>query len=181
MFPQHAAFICKKCLSPFYFSENAFDEIAEANKIICPSCHESGLPDDRQWVRNFFTFYPRLVAATEALRTEGAAFVHYEFNKFDQAPMYWIHSLWFKCTRCGRDLVINSIEEAVKEPPDLACPFCGHRKLKKKIVKEFLVSICHVNLSAWHMAHQWNIFSPLRLNPDNYPIWLARWERDRQE
>lgn len=177
MFPQYAAFICRKCLTPFYFSDQKFMQISEANNIGCPRCHES--ENHRNWVTTFFTFYPRLIKATELMRAEGVAFSSYEFHTHTVAKMFWITKLWFKCTRCGQDLGITSLKESAKKPPALVCHACSHRRVKKKTVKEFLVSLSNVNLSAWHMmSHQWNLFSPLRLNPDDYPIQWQRYKKD---
>lgn len=179
MFPEHARFICRRYLTAFYVSSSNFKQARETNAVQCPECGDR--EEARQWVKRFFTFYPRLSASINEMREKGLQFMSYDFKFYDLHKMFLFENLYFKCAGCHWDFVFrfNNIEEHINAPEKLLCRHCGRVNILKRETKEFCMSLRNVHESTQRFASlQWDIFHPLRLDPANYAI---QWNKYKKE
>lgn len=178
MFPRNAAFICRRCLDRFFFSEDRVNDILAARMIGCPGCNS--IIDNKQGdVVRFFRFYPRFVRAVEDMKTCGMELVGYE-PAYDEWNLIWIRSMTFICGNCGKEssYSLKRMDRIAAEPGLFSCKRCQTQIRPLKIVKEYFVSFRQVHRSAdrLHMF-LWDILSPLQLPVESFPVQWPEYGR----
>lgn len=170
MFPSEAHFICRRCTCRFYFTPDVFPAALAQKSIACPSCGTA--PDRPGPIERFFRFYPRLVTSTAALKDCGFEFADYRFT-VDEFSRFFVDHLSFRCTACGgiSEFPMSRVVKFAGEPGLFACKRCKVQAAPLKIAKEFFVSVRAVDReSAVIHDFLWDIVSPLRLDPADYPV-----------
>lgn len=170
MFPNEAHFICRRCSCHFYFTPDLFYSIETSKKIGCPkcgtTCKESGK------IQKFFKYYPRFLIAEQNLIKSGFELVTYRFTVHEFGYFYIDH-VTFRCSVCGvnSEYPMSRIAKFADEPGLFACKKCKVQASPLKVVKEFFVKFRAVDReSAFIHDFLWDIFSPLHLDPNDYPV-----------
>jgi Zn finger protein HypA/HybF involved in hydrogenase expression len=170
MFPENAEFICRKCLTNFFFKPEEFWQIEEGGIMGCPQCRITS--DKPGVVSRFFKFYPRFIAATEKIKESGFDMTNYKVKVGDYGMM-WIESILFRCNDCGNTSIypLSRIDKFAEEPGLFACKKCRKQASPIKIVKEFFVSFRWVHRSAFRLHNfLWDVLSPIQLDPADFPV-----------
>lgn len=178
MFPKDAHFICRKCLVSFRFLAEDLAAISKnaLGGIACPCC--KSVYKRKRDIERFFKFYPRLFTATGDLKDCGMEFIDYSFHSDDDVTgLFWFKNLEFKCHACGNHSIfsLSQVDKFADTPGLFACKKCRIHPKPLKTVKEFFVSFRWVQRSTLYLGHLlWDIISPLKLDPQRYPIQLQR-------
>lgn len=170
MFPPEAQFICRRCKCHFYFSPEVFPAVVLQKEIQCPKCGTK--PRKSGAVERFFKFYPRLVTAEDNLTKSGFEFTSYRFT-VDQYAQIYIDHLTFLCSTCGKssEFPMSRIVKFADEPGLFACKKCKVQASPLKFAKEFFTSLRAVDRESGPIHDfLWDIFSPLQLDPNDYPV-----------
>lgn len=175
MFKSEVVLICRKCLTPFCIPGYAFNDAVKAGAIKCPTC---GLVTaGKGTIERFFRYYPRLVAAQHRI---GSKVIAYEIAQFRDQPVYEISSLIIKCGACSKNYPISMsrVDKLAQLPGSHICPRCKAKTAHMKEMKEFFISLKQVKDSSGINCRefQWDIFTPLKLDPKAYKLQWPRYE-----
>lgn len=180
MFKPEVVFICRKCLTPFCIPGYAFNEAVKAGSIECPTC--GIVTKGKGQAERFFRYYPRLVAVQNKI---GSRIISYEIAQFREQPVYEISSLILKCGACSRNypILMARLDKLAQLPGSHVCPRCKAKTAHIKEMKEFFISLKQVkDSSGIHCREfQWDIFTPIRLDPKAYKLQWPGCETGRPE
>lgn len=184
MFSKNARFICRRCLVYFDFKADDFLTIVSnaARGISCPCCKT--VNKQKGDIERFFKFYPRLIAATGALKDCGFEFIDYSFHVDELTHLFWFKNLEFKCHACGGHSIfpLSRVDKFAETPALFACKKCRVHPKPFRTVKEFFVSFRWSHRSTLYLGDfLWDIISPLQLDPQRYPIQLQRYREGHPE
>ena len=175
MFPEHAAFICRTCLTEFKIGPDDFKGLEETGELSCPECGIS-TGKSRQ-ISRFFEFYPRFTKSIAAMEENGFKIAMGEVFQHPTYKGYHLSEIVLACEKCtiGTEVCMSFIRNMPDFAEAFRCSLCGKSPGTKKLAVEFFRALKNIHEApmsdrTFRMPFQWDVFRPLGLDPFHYQI-----------